>query len=40
MEGVILDEEGMVSPVVVAATILLIAAFAVALLYRLLLLGL
>lgn len=40
MDGIILDQEGMVSPIVVVATMLLIAAFAIGLLYRLLLLGL
>lgn len=40
MEDVILDEEGMLSPVVVVATILLVAAFAIGLLYQLILLAL
>ena len=37
MEEVILDDEGMLSPVVVVATILLIASFAIGLLYQLIL---
>ena len=38
MEDVILDDEGMLSPVVVVATILLIAGFAIGLVYQLILL--
>ncbi|UWG51046.1 hypothetical protein AArcCO_1747 [Halalkaliarchaeum sp. AArc-CO] len=38
MEDVILDDEGMLSPVVVVATVLLIAGFAIGLLYQLILL--
>lgn len=38
MEDVIFDEEGTLSPVVVVATILLVATFAIGLLYQLVLL--
>lgn len=38
MEDVIFDEEGTLSPVVVVATILLVAAFAIGLLYQVVLL--
>lgn len=38
MENLILDEEGTLSPIVVIATILLIATFVVGILYQLVLL--
>lgn len=40
MENTILDEEGTLSPVVVVATILLVATFALGIAYRLVLLAL